>query len=89
VVLTTRILRTPKSNRPGLEICVEDDGPGIPEHRIADMLKRGVRGDERVQGHGIGLSTVSNVMDSYQGQLNIDRSPELAGARFSAVFPAI
>ncbi len=89
VVLTTRILRTPKSNRPGLEICVEDDGPGIPDHRIADMLKRGVRGDERVQGHGIGLSTVSNVMDSYQGQLNIDRSPELAGARFSAIFPPI
>jgi two-component system, OmpR family, sensor histidine kinase PhoQ len=89
VVLTTRTVGNAKSRRLGLEICVEDDGPGIPEHRIADMLKRGVRGDERVQGHGIGLSTVSNVMESYQGQLNIDRSPELGGARFSAVFPAL
>ena len=62
---------------------------GIPEAKMDDMLKRGVRGDERVHGHGIGLSTVSNVMESYQGQLNIDRSPELGGARFSAVFPPL
>jgi two-component system, OmpR family, sensor histidine kinase PhoQ len=89
VVLTTRTIGNAKSRRLGLEICVEDDGPGIPESRMADMLKRGVRGDERVQGHGIGLSTVSNVMESYQGQLNIDRSPELGGARFSAVFPPL
>jgi two-component system, OmpR family, sensor histidine kinase PhoQ len=89
VVLTTRQIGTSKSRRMGLEICVEDDGPGIPEAKMADMLRRGVRGDERVQGHGIGLSTVSNVMDSYQGQLNIDRSPELGGARFSAVFPPL
>lgn len=89
VVLTTRVIGDAKSRRKGLEICVEDDGPGIPEEKMADMLKRGVRGDERVQGHGIGLSTVSNVMESYQGQLNIDRSPELGGARFSAIFPPL
>jgi two-component system, OmpR family, sensor histidine kinase PhoQ len=89
VVLTTRPIGNSKSRRMGLEICVEDDGPGIPEAKMADMLKRGVRGDERVHGHGIGLSTVSNVMESYQGQLNIDRAPELNGARFSAVFPAL
>ncbi len=89
VVLTTRQIGDAKSRRMGLEICVEDDGPGIPEEKIDDMLKRGVRGDERVHGHGIGLSTVSNVMESYQGQLNIDRSPELGGARFSAVFPPL
>lgn len=89
VVLTTRSVSGNKARRPGLEICVEDDGPGIPPERIADMLKRGVRGDERVQGHGIGLSTVSNVVDSYQGQLHVDASPELGGARFSAVFPPL
>lgn len=89
VVLTTRQIGNAKSRRMGLEICVEDDGPGIPEAKMDDMLKRGVRGDERVHGHGIGLSTVSNVMESYQGQLNIDRSPELGGARFSAVFPPL
>ena len=89
VVLTTRQIGNAKSRRMGLEICVEDDGPGIPEEKMDDMRKRGVRGDERVHGHGIGLSTVSNVMESYQGQLNIDRSPELGGARFSAVFPPL
>jgi two-component system, OmpR family, sensor histidine kinase PhoQ len=92
VLLTTRTLTTvrgAKARRAGVEICVEDDGPGIPEEKIADMLVRGIRGDERVQGHGIGLSTVSNVVDSYHGQLKIDRSPEVGGARFRAIFPPI
>jgi two-component system, OmpR family, sensor histidine kinase PhoQ len=92
VALTTKVIgaaRGHKTRRAGLEICVEDDGPGIPDEKIASMLVRGVRGDERVQGHGIGLSTVSNVMESYDGQLKIDRSPELGGARFRAVFPTL
>ena len=46
VVLTTRQIGNAKSRRMGLEICVEDDGPGIPEEKMDDMLKRGVRGDD-------------------------------------------
>jgi two-component system sensor histidine kinase PhoQ len=42
-----------------------------------------VRGDERVQGHGIGLSIVQDIVHAYQGELVVDRSPELGGARFS------
>ena len=92
VLLTTKSLggsKGSKTRRAGLEICVEDDGPGIPEDKIDSLLVRGIRGDEQVQGHGIGLSTVSNVIDSYEGQLKIDRSPELGGARFRAIFPAL
>ena len=39
-----------------------DDGPGIPPDRIATVLQRGVRGDERVQGHGIGLAIVRDIV---------------------------
>jgi two-component system sensor histidine kinase PhoQ len=64
-------------------MSVEDDGPGIAEDKIEKILQRGVRGDERVQGHGIGLSIVQDIVHAYQGELLVDRSPELGGARFS------
>jgi two-component system, OmpR family, sensor histidine kinase PhoQ len=74
--------------RPGLWLSVEDDGPGIAEDKIEKVLQRGVRGDERVQGHGIGLSIVQDIVRAYRGELVVDRSPELGGARFSVNLPA-
>ena len=74
--------------RPGLWLSVEDDGPGIPADKIEKVLQRGVRGDERVQGHGIGLSIVQDIVRAYRGELTVDGSPEFGGARFSVQFPA-
>jgi two-component system sensor histidine kinase PhoQ len=74
--------------RPGLWVSVEDDGPGIAADQIEKVLQRGVRGDERVQGHGIGLSIVQDIVHAYQGELVVDRSPELGGARFSVKLAA-
>ena len=75
----------PSAGRPraGLQISVEDDGPGIATDQIEKLLQRGVRGDERVQGHGIGLSIVQDIVHAYRGELVVDRSPEFGGARFS------
>ena len=66
--------------RSGVEFAVEDDGPGIAEDQIDRVLQRGVRGDERVQGHGIGLSIVQDIVAAYQGVLTVERSAELGGA---------
>jgi two-component system sensor histidine kinase PhoQ len=74
--------------RPGLWLSVEDDGPGIAEDKIERVLQRGVRGDERVKGHGIGLSIVQDIVKAYRGELVVDRSPEFGGARFSVNLPA-
>ncbi len=41
---------------------------------------RGVRGDERVQGHGIGLSIVQDLIKDYRGELAVGRSSELGAA---------
>ncbi|MEZ2417487.1 ATP-binding protein [Luteibacter sp. RCC_6_2] len=87
-----RVLLTARSvgkvrGRSGLELVVEDDGPGIPDEKIEKILQRGVRGDERVQGHGIGLSIVQDIVKAYQGELHVDRSEELGGARFSVKLP--
>ena len=86
VLLTARSMGKMRG-RSGLELVVEDDGPGIADEKIEKILQRGVRGDERVQGHGIGLSIVQDIIKAYQGELHVDRSEELGGARFSVKLP--
>ncbi|MDX1556777.1 MAG: ATP-binding protein, partial [Xanthomonadales bacterium] len=65
--------------RPGLWLSVEDDGPGIDPARWNQLLKRGVRGDERVEGHGLGLAIVLELVSAYGGEIRIAKS-ELGGA---------
>ena len=87
VLLTAKIGATAPNRRPGLVLMVEDDGPGIPDEKIALVLQRGVRGDERVQGHGIGLAIVQDIVRSYRGELIVGDSDELGGARFEVILP--
>jgi two-component system sensor histidine kinase PhoQ len=82
VLLTTQTLTVAPQRRAGLLISVDDDGPGIPADKVEHLLQRGVRGDERVQGHGIGLSIVQDIVRAYRGELSVERSDELGGARF-------
>ncbi len=83
VLLVVKTQPSAGRQRTGLHLSVEDDGPGIAEDKIERVLQRGVRGDERVQGHGIGLSIVQDIVHAYNGELVVDRSPEFGGARFS------
>lgn len=62
-----------------LHLRVMDDGPGIPADQVETLLQRGMRADQNVAGHGIGLSIVGNIVDAYQGTLSIHTSP-LGGA---------
>lgn len=87
VLLTVKTGATATHRRPGLLMMIEDDGPGIPEEKIAHVLQRGVRGDERVQGHGIGLAIVQDIVRSYRGALVVGDSEELGGARFEVTLP--
>lgn len=87
VLLTARRIQLPDARRMGLEIAVEDDGPGIPEDKVAEILKRGVRGDERVEGHGIGMAIVQDILKAYRGSLDVGRSGALGGARFMVRVP--
>jgi len=87
VLLTVRAGVAVPNRRRGLSIVVEDDGPGIAPEQIVHILQRGVRGDERVQGHGIGLAIVQDMVRSYRGELTVGSSKELGGARFEASLP--
>jgi two-component system sensor histidine kinase PhoQ len=72
--------------RERLSLVIEDDGPGISEPDRARVVERGVRADEKVPGHGLGLAMVHDTVDLYGGRLLIDTSP-LGGARFSLRLP--
>jgi two-component system sensor histidine kinase PhoQ len=87
VLLSVKSEPGPANRRAGAVFVVEDDGPGIPPEQVERLLQRGVRGDERVQGHGIGLSIVQDIVAAYRGELKVERSAELGGARFAVRFP--
>ncbi|NUS39745.1 MAG: sensor histidine kinase [Lysobacter sp.] len=87
VLLTAKAGPCSAQRRPGLLLVVEDDGPGIPSEQVGALLQRGVRGDERVQGHGIGLAIVQDIVRGYRGELEVGRSEELGGARFEVQLP--
>jgi two-component system, OmpR family, sensor histidine kinase PhoQ len=72
--------------RQRLLIEVEDDGPGISAQHRERVLQRGVRTDESVPGHGLGLAMVRDTVDLYGGSVSIDSSP-LGGARFTLRLP--
>jgi two-component system sensor histidine kinase PhoQ len=73
-----------ESNR--LHIRVVDDGPGFADPQR--VLERRVRLDERVPGHGIGLSVVRDLVASHSGELKLSRS-DAGGAQVDIVLPAV
>jgi signal transduction histidine kinase len=64
----------------GAEIVVEDDGPGIPEHRIADALQPFVRLDTArardTAGMGLGLPIVQKAVRMENGTLDLRNRPQ-------------
>lgn len=73
-------------------ICVEDDGPGIPEADRARIFEAFARlDDSRTRasgGYGLGLSIVSRIAYWFGGEIQVDQSPTLGGARFIMIWPA-
>jgi len=83
---TKQISISIKSHANTIEIRIDDDGNGIPEHAQNDILKRGKRIDSQVEGHGIGLAIVSDITDAYHGEITIEKS-HFGGARFILLLP--
>ncbi len=57
-----------------VKITVEDDGPGVTDEQLKTIGKRGQRLDETKPGSGLGLSIVSDLVQSYRGTLTLGRA---------------
>ena len=62
-----------------IHITVEDDGPGLTEQGLQRLAERGVRLDESVDGHGLGLSIAKDIVKLYNGSIHFGRSEALGG----------
>jgi two-component system sensor histidine kinase PhoQ len=76
----------PEATRPGLWLRIEDDGPGIDPSDWPALVQRGVRGDEREEGHGLGLAIVLELLTAYGGTIDLV-SGEWAGAMLTVEIP--
>lgn len=88
VVVTARPVAAAATQKPGLWLQIEDDGPGFPAELAEQLLQRGMRADVSVEGHGIGLAMVRNIVTAYSGSLKIGRAP-IGGAKLTVNFPPI
>lgn len=53
---------------------VEDDGPGLADSDLAEVLQRGGRLDEAAPGTGLGLSIVADLAALYAARFELQRS---------------
>lgn len=71
-----------------LVLKVEDDGPGCSPSEIDAITGRGVRLDEEVSGHGLGLAIAKEIVESYRGRIAFGRSSALGGLCAEVRLPA-
>jgi two-component system sensor histidine kinase ChvG len=79
----------------GVEIVVDDDGPGIPAHAFERIFERFYT-DRPEQGFGqnsgLGLSISRQIIEAHEGRIwaqnRLDPSGNVAGARFIVWLPA-
>ncbi len=62
-----------------LVITIEDDGPGINDQNVQLLTYRGLRLDETVDGHGLGLAIVHDITEFYGGSITFDASEKFGG----------
>ncbi|MGO4391477.1 ATP-binding protein [Variovorax sp. M-6] len=71
----------------GVELSVDDSGPGLPESERERVLDRFYRvGEAQAPGSGLGLAIVKSIADLHAATVSLDRSP-LGGLRVQVRFP--
>jgi signal transduction histidine kinase len=63
----------------GIEVVIEDDGPGIPEGDREEAMKSGARLDTSKPGTGLGLAIAGDLLQAYGGTISLEESRSLGG----------
>ncbi|HUY42712.1 MAG TPA: HAMP domain-containing sensor histidine kinase [Acidimicrobiales bacterium] len=93
-LLTNAVKFTPRNGRIVVNskdgvLRVSDSGPGISEEDQPFIFDRFWRSSSArsLPGSGLGLAIVAQVVDELEGTVQVDRDPELGGARFTITLP--
>lgn len=81
-------IATSGGGRDGIDVRIEDSGPGIPAELREQMFNPFVT--TKKNGVGLGLSIVSKIMDGHHGWIRVEDAGDGAGrtgARFILFFP--
>jgi len=81
--------RANSTNLDGVEVRIEDTGPGIPDELREQIFNPFVT--TKKTGVGLGLSIVSRIIDGHHGTIRVASGTETGdstGARFAIFFPA-
>jgi PAS domain S-box-containing protein len=72
----------------GIELCVLDRGPGVPENELGRLFDKGFRGSNAGahKGSGLGLYMARAVLDVHGGNLTVENRAE-GGAAFRIWLP--
>ncbi len=74
------------ASRDGVEVRIEDTGPGIPAELREQIFNPFVT--TKKTGVGLGLSIVSRIIDGHHGTIRVESGGNQHGARFVVFFPA-
>ena len=83
--LTVRAAAANSAGRRGVEVDIEDTGPGIPSELHEQIFNPFFT--TKKEGVGLGLSLVSKIVDDHRGWIRISSEPG-GGARFRVFLPA-
>lgn len=75
------------TDQAGLVAIIADDGPGIDESRVHELLARGARLEQTDTGHGLGLAIANDIVQQYSGTLALSRSDTLGGLQVRVMLP--
>ncbi|MDR6783263.1 signal transduction histidine kinase [Pedobacter africanus] len=87
---TPNILISCREVAHGIEISIQDNGPGIPlqyQRYIFDKFFRVPQtGGHKIKGHGLGLNYVKSIIEKHGGSISLKKS-DASGSTFLIILP--
>lgn len=79
------VLITSSINKNQIQFSIEDNGPGIPIEEREKIFKRfysNRKQQDKIAHDGLGLHLVKYIVNSINGNIKVESSKKLGGARF-------
>lgn len=71
----SKVTITARETNSHVLLQIADDGPGISEDELERVTKPGVKGSESVDGYGLGLPIVQDILELQGGELELENNP--------------